>query len=63
MLLKFVNDISSIKATLESNHTSAHLYCKKLSFNADKEIQRRIGEAITISRNNVSNPEAAGRKK
>jgi len=61
MLLKLVNDISSIKATLESNHT-LDLYCK-LSFNADKEIQRHIGEAITISRNNVSNPEVAGREK
>ena len=62
MLLKFVNDISSIKATLESNHT-LDLYCKKISFNADKEIQRHIGEAMTISRNNISNPEAAGREK
>ena len=61
MLLKLVNDISSIKATLESNHT-LDLYCK-LSFNADKEIQRHIGEAIPISRNNVSNPEVAGREK
>jgi len=73
MLLKLVNDISSISATLHSNHTLTSLDVEDMnpdgSFDADDEIQRHINMATKISRNNVnswnnvSNPEAAGREK
>jgi len=63
LCLKLVNDVSSITATLHSNHTLTSLDV------ADDEIQRHINKATKISRNNVnswnnvSNPEAAGREK
>ena len=56
MLLKLVNDISSIDATLRSNHTLKYLLC------ADDQIQILIDYAITIN-SNVSSQEAAGREK
>eukprot|EP00984_Skeletonema_dohrnii_P015253 scaffold6547_cov141-Skeletonema_dohrnii-CCMP3373.AAC.6 len=68
MLLKLVNDISSITATLHSNHTLTCLDVEDMnpdgSFDDDDEIQRHINDAIEI---NIifyrSNPEAAGREK
>jgi hypothetical protein len=67
MLLKLVNDISSIKATLQSNHT---LQCLDLNdidkdelLDADDKIQMHIFAATVINMNYVSNPEAAGRQK
>eukprot|EP00985_Skeletonema_marinoi_P023696 scaffold15914_cov140-Skeletonema_marinoi.AAC.16 len=73
LCLKLVNDVSSITATLHSNHTLTSLDVEDMnpdgSFDADDEIQRHINMATKISRNNVnswnnvSNPEAAGREK
>eukprot|EP00984_Skeletonema_dohrnii_P006991 scaffold2487_cov98-Skeletonema_dohrnii-CCMP3373.AAC.9 len=73
MLLRLVNDVSCITATLHSNHTLTSLDVEVMnpddSFDADDEIQRHINMATKISRNNVnswnnvSNPEAAGREK
>eukprot|EP00984_Skeletonema_dohrnii_P021307 scaffold10614_cov82-Skeletonema_dohrnii-CCMP3373.AAC.4 len=68
-LLKLVIDISSITATLHSNHTLAFLDVEDMnpdgSFDADDEIQRHIYEATEINSiyEGVSNPEAAGREK
>eukprot|EP00984_Skeletonema_dohrnii_P006989 scaffold2487_cov98-Skeletonema_dohrnii-CCMP3373.AAC.7 len=68
-LLKLVNDISSITATLHSNRTLAFLDVEDMnpdeSLDADDEIQRHINEATEINTiyEGVSNPEAAGRKK
>ena len=56
MLLKLVNDISSIKATLRSNHTLTFLLC------ADDQIQKDIDIATYINKN-AGSPEAAGREK
>ena len=56
MLLKLVNDISSIDATLRSNHNLTYLLC------ADDQIQKHIGDATFINRN-ADSPEAAGREK
>ena len=58
LLLKLVNDVSSIKATLQSNHTLTNIYVD--SSNADEQIQGHIEMATKI--NNFENyPEAAGR--
>ena len=56
VLLKLVNDISSIEATLQSNHTLTDL---SLSVDLD----RNISIATETNAVNVSNPEAAGREK
>ena len=57
MLLKLVNDISSIDATLRSNHTLTDL-------SLFSDLDRHISIAMEINAdNNVSNPEAAGREK
>ena len=77
MLLKLVNDISSISATLHSNHTLTSLDVEDMgpsdaedmnpdgSLDADDKIQRHIYEATEINSiyEGVSNPEAAGREK
>eukprot|EP00984_Skeletonema_dohrnii_P020967 scaffold10364_cov155-Skeletonema_dohrnii-CCMP3373.AAC.4 len=62
MLLKLVNNISSVKATLQSNHTLTNLSVKLLLLDAVSEIQARIDVATLINRNQ-DNPEAAGREK
>jgi len=63
MLLKLVNNISSIKATLHSNHTLEHVCVKLLLLDEEvSEIQTRIDMATQINRN-LDNPEAAGREK
>jgi hypothetical protein len=61
LLLKLVNDISSIKATLQSNRTLKSLSLEILD--ADEEIQTHIDMATYINTKNKRNPEAAGRKK
>ena len=61
MLLKLVNDVSSIRATLQSNHTLRCIRLNDLS-NANDHIQRHIDAAININRTK-DNPEAAGRAK
>ena len=60
MLLKLVNDISSIEATLQSNHTLERLDVAE-SF-CDDEIQKLLDIATDINRN-ADSPEAAGREK
>jgi len=56
-----VNDISSIKATLQSNHTLKCLSVEILD--EDEEIQTHIDMATKINSKHESNPEAAGREK
>mmetsp|Transcript_16208 Transcript_16208/g.32626 ORF Transcript_16208/g.32626 Transcript_16208/m.32626 type:complete len:470 (+) Transcript_16208:202-1611(+) len=69
LCLKLVNDVSSITATLHSNHTLTSLDVEDMnpdgSLDADDEIQRHIYEATEINSiyEGVSNPEAAGREK
>ena len=58
MLLKLVNDTSSIKATLQSNHTLEYVCVEPNS----ERIQMFIDTAIDINSNEGS-PEAAGRAK
>jgi hypothetical protein len=58
-LLKLVNDVSSIKSTLHSNHTLLTLRIDKYS----EEIQEQINAAIRINKSNKGNPDAAGRAK
>lgn len=60
-LLKLVNDVSSIRATLQSNHTLRCIRLNDLS-NANEHIQRHIDAATNINRTK-DNPEAAGRAK
>ena len=57
-LLKLLNDVSSIEATLQSNHTLTFLE-RDLSIN---QIRVHIDKAIGIN-SNASSPEAAGREK
>lgn len=58
LLLKLVNDVSSIKATLQSNHTLLYLTVGDYS----STVQQHISEATRINRNKLS-PEAAGKEK
>ncbi len=60
MLLKLVNDISSIKATLQSNHTLE--YVMLYEYNFDDEIQTHINMATKTNREERT-PGAAGREK
>ena len=69
LLLKLLNDISSIKATLQSNHTLAHLGLHLRKNNADGSfavedeiIHRQLGLAIQINKRNA-NYQEAGREK
>ena len=58
-LLKLVNDVSSIEATLQSNHTLSYLSVEPI----DEQIQMLIDVATKINSDNRRNPEAAGREK
>ncbi|KAK1746097.1 leucine-rich repeat protein [Skeletonema marinoi] len=66
-LLKLVIDISSITATLHSNHTLEHLnvnYTYSHEIQPDDEIEQHIDMAIQINKfHQLCNPEAAGRRK
>ncbi len=53
-LLKLVSDVSSIKATLQSNHTLCQLYMN---------IDGSFHDATNINMRHMNNPEAAGRAK
>jgi len=57
LLLKLVNDVSSIKATLQSNHTLHYLSP------SDGLFQNHINTAVNMNRRHKNNPEAAGRAK
>jgi len=58
MLLKLVNDITSIQATLQSNHT-----LRDISVTDNDEIQAHINMATRINGSSGSSPESAGREK
>ncbi len=60
MLLKLVNDVSSIEATLQSNHTLEYLKFSDVE-EEDEQIQRHIDMATAINSDNY--PEEAGRAK
>ena len=64
-LLKLVNDISSIEATLQSNHTLTHIYYTEphvVEPFVDDQIQKLLDTAADINRN-ADSPEASGREK
>ena len=66
MLLKLVNDISSIEATLQSNLTLCSNFTTDVdeSLDANEEILRHIDVATRINKRYIhENPEAAGREK
>jgi len=63
LCLKLVNDISSIKATLQSNRTLRELNVKDQNDQNDMQIQQHINKAAHINANNASNPEAVGKEK
>ncbi|KAK1735807.1 leucine-rich repeat protein [Skeletonema marinoi] len=58
LLLKLVNDVSSIAATLQSNHT-----LQKLTVDEDSNIQRHINHAVDYHVDEANDPEEAGREK
>jgi hypothetical protein len=60
LLLKLVNDISSIKATLQSNHTLQEI---RVGDEDTEEIQQEINEATLINEETFGDPEDAGRTK
>ena len=62
MLLKLVNDISTIEATLQSNHTLKYFYLESAPYFTDEVIGHYINLATDINIQNES-PEAAGREK
>ena len=59
MLLKLVNDISSIEATLQSNHTLTTCSLAEM----DDPMQDHIDDATRINIRHKGNTEAAGREK
>ena len=65
MMLKLVNDISSIEATLQSNHTLTQFYYTEphvVESFVDDQIQKLLDTSADINRN-ADSPEAAGREK
>jgi len=68
ILLKLVNDVSSINATLQSNHTLSYLRVIEINHNEldpdpHEEIQTHVNVATEINGNSGSDPEAAGKEK
>eukprot|EP00985_Skeletonema_marinoi_P021047 scaffold12694_cov141-Skeletonema_marinoi.AAC.5 len=66
ILLKLVNDVSSINATLQSNHTLRNLLVKEINhneFDPHAEIQTHVNIVTMINERYVSDPDAAGRQK
>jgi hypothetical protein len=70
LCLRLVNDISSTKATLQSNHTLQKLKVKRIQYDYDllgtdvnSEMQAQINCAVAINVNNKKDPEAAGKIK
>jgi len=65
LFLQLVNDVSSIKATQESNRTlrSIRLEDWRIAQNVKEQIQRHIDMAAAINFINANNPEVAGREK
>eukprot|EP00984_Skeletonema_dohrnii_P012613 scaffold5135_cov131-Skeletonema_dohrnii-CCMP3373.AAC.1 len=65
LFLQLVNDVSSIKATQESNRTlrSIRLEDWRIAQNVKEQIQRHIDKAAAINFINANNPEVAGRAK
>ena len=65
MLLELVNNISSIKATLQSNHTLECLLVNVVFFNRPDEIQTHIDMATNINKvaNNLVSSESYNRSK
>jgi hypothetical protein len=66
--LRLVNDISSIQATLQSNHTLQQLEVKLIPYglldtDVNVRIQCEIDNAVSINGNNENDPEAAGKEK
>ena len=60
MLLRLVNDISSIEATLQSNHTLTTCSLAEMNFDP---MQDHFDGAIEINTRHKGNPEAASREK
>ena len=67
MCLKLVNDISSVSATFQSNHTLKELFVHHVNYDdlsvADKKIQLEINSATSINWRMFRKPEAAGAEK
>eukprot|EP00984_Skeletonema_dohrnii_P019048 scaffold9045_cov78-Skeletonema_dohrnii-CCMP3373.AAC.4 len=65
LFLQLVNDVSSIKATQESNRTlrSIRLEDWRIAQNVKEQIQQHIDKAAAINFINANNPEVAGRAK
>ena len=61
LCLKLVNDISSIKATLQSNRTLRELNVKDQNDQNDMQIQQHINKAAHINAENENDAEAAGK--
>ena len=62
MMLKLVNDISSVKATLQSNHTLHTIYLDNGDYD-DIMVQNQMNEFTTINAEYSNNAEAAGKEK
>ena len=60
LLLKLVNDISSITATLQSNHTLRNIYTDEMGTD---NMQRHIDNALEINIMHKGNPQTVGREK
>eukprot|EP00984_Skeletonema_dohrnii_P007118 scaffold2564_cov69-Skeletonema_dohrnii-CCMP3373.AAC.3 len=64
LLLKLVNDVSSINSTLQSNHTLQTSGLSALNKDsAPNEIEKQIRHALAINQENADDSAAAGREK
>ena len=64
MLLKLVNDISSIEATLRSNQTLGYIYFREnISADPVDKIQQQINVATRINVKSQNDPDGAGKAK
>ena len=63
LLLRLVNDISNIKATLQSNHTLRGIYLYDNWIGVSDKIQRHINRATAINHIHGGNSQTVGREK
>ena len=63
MLLKLLDDISSVEATLQSNHALQVALYKEKATSEEMNIMKHIEIVSDINRKNRGNPEAIGREK
>ena len=63
LCLRLVNDVSSINATLQSNHTLRYISVNTMGISSGRRIQSQIHDAVQINRNFQDDLNRVGREK